>query len=122
MITNDIIAGMIGIMLFFTVAVAPTVFKVLPAEWASQYVRNFFPKYYFCLGILSAIAALTSNNAQTALTLWICSAFFAFLLLFLTNQINLAKDREQHRRFHVLHSLSVIINLAQLAVFIYLLT
>ena len=37
-----LVAGIVGIMAFFTIAVAPTVFKVLPQEWASIYVRAFF--------------------------------------------------------------------------------
>ena len=44
------IAGVVGVMLFFSVAVAPTIFKVLPQEWAGIYVRQFFPKYYLVLG------------------------------------------------------------------------
>jgi hypothetical protein len=44
LISLYIVAAMVGIMVFFTIAVAPTVFKVLPAEWSSKYVRSFFPK------------------------------------------------------------------------------
>jgi hypothetical protein len=43
---NVVISANIGIMIFFTVIVAPTVFKVLPAQWSAKYVRAFFPKYY----------------------------------------------------------------------------
>ena len=121
MIANNMFAAMVGIMLFFTVVVAPTVFKVLPVEWSSKYVRNFFPKYYISLGILSLAAALLSANEQHRIILLVCSALFAFLLLYLTGQINKAKDNNHNTRFHILHGLSVAINLGQLAVFIYLL-
>jgi ABC-type protease/lipase transport system fused ATPase/permease subunit len=47
---------------------------------------------------------------------------FAFTLFYLTDKINQAKDTGQTRRFHVLHVLSVAINLLQLVIFIYLLT
>ena len=50
MLGELIVAGVVGVMLFFTVAVAPGIFKVLPQQWASVYVRNFFPKYYAVLG------------------------------------------------------------------------
>ena len=40
-----LVSGIVGVMIFFSVTVAPTIFKVLPQEWASAYVRQFFPKY-----------------------------------------------------------------------------
>ena len=58
-----ILAGVAGIMLFFSVAVAPTIFKVLPQEWASAYVRKFFPKYYAVLGGATALAAVVTPDA-----------------------------------------------------------
>ena len=57
-----LVSAMIGIMVFFTIAVAPTVFKVLPQEWASRYVRSFFPKYYAFLGAFSILASFASAN------------------------------------------------------------
>ncbi|SNX28066.1 protein of unknown function [Polynucleobacter meluiroseus] len=121
MFTNYLVAGMTGIILFFTVVVAPTVFKVLPVEWSSKYVRSFFPKYYLSLGLLTCLAAVFSANATSLIILLICALLFAFLLFYLTNQINVAKDSGQEKRFHILHSLSVAINLAQLIAFIYIL-
>ncbi len=121
MIANDIIAGMVGIMLFFTVVVAPTVFKVLPMEWSGKYVRNFFPKYYASLGLLSLAAAFLDSDLHSRTVLLVCAALFAFLLFYLTRQINAAKDKQQNKRFHWLHGLSVLLNLGQLAAFVYLL-
>jgi hypothetical protein len=37
-VAEIIIAANIGIIVFFTVAVAPTVFKVLPAQWEANLV------------------------------------------------------------------------------------
>ena len=122
MITNYLIAGMVGIMLFFTVVVAPTVFKVLPVEWSSKYVRNFFPKYYASLGLVTLVCIFTEPDSNSRLYLIACAALFAFTLFFLTGKINAAKDEGKNQQFHVLHGLSVAINLAQLCIFIYLLT
>lgn len=121
MITNYLIAGMVGIMLFFTVVVAPTVFKVLPVEWSSAYVRSFFPKYYASLGIITIICVFIETEALNKILLAICASLFAFTLFYLTDKINKAKDSGQTRQFHVLHVLSVVINLLQLVIFIYLL-
>jgi hypothetical protein len=121
MITNYLISGMVGIMLFFTVVVAPTVFKVLPFEWSSKYVRNFFPKYYLSLGLITLICVFTEQNSSHRIFLIISTFLFAFLMFFLTGKINTAKDNNQNKRFHVLHGLSVAINFFQLGVFIYVL-
>lgn len=122
MITNYLISGMVGIMLFFTVVVAPTVFKVLPVEWSSKYVRSFFPKYYASLGLITLVSIFTEQNTISRLYLISCVVLFAFMLFFLTGKINAAKDKEKDKQFHVFHGLSVVINLAQLCIFIYLLT
>jgi hypothetical protein len=121
MITNYLLSGMVGIMLFFTIVVAPTVFKVLPAEWSSKYVRNFFPKYYATLGLLTLICVFTEVDWANKALLAICTALFAFTLFYLTGKINDAKDAEQTKKFHWLHGASVAINIFQLITFIYLL-
>ena len=120
MITNYLLSAMIGIMLFFTVVVAPTVFKVLPVEYSSKYVRNFFPKYYATLGLITIVSVFTAPEGNSQLLLAICAALFAFTLFYLTGKINLAKDEGKGRQFHILHGLSVVINLFQLITFIYL--
>ncbi len=121
MIANYLIAAMVGIMLFFTVVVAPTVFKVLPVEWSSKYVRNFFPKYYVSLGILTVISAFLVTTPISQYLLIGCAALFAFTLFYLTGKINQAKDLGLNKQFHIFHGLSVVINLVQLIIFIYLL-
>ena len=121
MITSYLIAGMVGIMLFFTVVVAPTVFKVLPVEWSSKYVRNFFPKYYLSLGLITAICFFTAPDFISKVLLGICVVLFVFSILYLTDKINHAKDHGQNQLFHWLHGASVVMNLFQLVTFIYLL-
>jgi hypothetical protein len=121
MITSYLISSMVGIMLFFTIVVAPTVFKVLPVEWSSKYVRNFFPKYYATLGFITLVCVFLESNSTNKILLGICAALFAFTLFYLTGKINSAKDGGHNRQFHLLHGASVVINLFQLATFIYLL-
>lgn len=57
-----IVAGNVGIMLFFTVAVALTIFMALPAQWSAAYMRKFFPKYFLFLGITTATLAALSGT------------------------------------------------------------
>ena len=117
-----LIASNLGVMFFFSVAVAPSVFKVLPSEWAGVYVRHFFPKYYLYLGCVSLVAAGLSDDFTFILSSLGCSLLFLFLTAYLTPRINLANDENRLQTFKYLHLLSVLINLLQMGVFIYLLT
>lgn len=121
-----LMAGNVGIMLFFTVAVAPTIFTALPPQWSAAYVRKFFPKYFFFLGVTTTAAAAalgagggTDLIRQTALLA--CAAIFFFNCFWLTPRLNQARDGKQTATFKALHWLSVGFNMVQLLVFIWLL-
>lgn len=116
-----ILAANIGIMLFFTIAVAPTIFTVLPQEWAAKYVRAFFPKYYAVLGITSAIAAAFEANQIHRYALAACAIFFFISQWVITPAVNRARDAGREHSFKSLHRLSVAINLLQLIIFIWVL-
>ena len=115
-----LVCAMIGIMVFFTIAVAPTVFKVLPQEWASRYVRSFFPKYYAFLGAFSILASFASANILDMGLLILCATLFFFSLWVLTPAINKASDAQEKKKFGVLHGLSIIINFIVLAIFLFI--
>ena len=117
--SQNVLSAVVGIMIFFTIAVAPTVFMVLPKEWSSAYVRKFFPKYYLILGILCFIAGLISTHTEIAIISYICGALFAFSLWILTPLINKASDQKLVSRFQFLHRISVMINVIQLIMLLY---
>ena len=117
-----LIASNLGIMFFFSLAVAPTIFKVLPAEWAGVYVRHFFPKYYFYLAAACILAAVVGEDLTLIGSSVCCGLVFLFLALFLAPKINAAKDAHQLKLFKQLHMLSVFINLLQMGLLTYLLT
>ena len=119
MLSIYLIAGVVGVMLFFSVAVAPTIFKTLPQEWAGVYVRAFFPKYYAVLGIVCLAAALLTNLPAIKHIAFTCAALFAVSLFILTPRVNAAKDNNQTKQFNVMHGLSVGVNLLQLVLLIY---
>ena len=120
-ISDLITAANVGIMLFFSVAVAPTIFMVLPAEWSAAYVRKFFPKYFLFLGITSTIAAALHSVQWVQISLALCAVVFYFSVFWLTPRINLARDNKQLKTFNRLHYTSVGLNLLQLAAFIWIL-
>ncbi len=107
-------AAALGIMLFFSIFVAPVIFKVLPAQWAGAYVRAFFPRYYLALGGISlAIVCTASQPVVRGLSLF-CVISFAFLYAVLTPWINRMRDQQQSRAFDRGHALSVVLNLLQM--------
>jgi Domain of unknown function (DUF4149) len=119
MLSIYLIAGVVGIMLFFSVAVAPTIFKTLPPEWAGVYVRAFFPKYYAVLGIACFAAGLLTNLPAIKYTGFTCAVLFVVSLFVLTPKVNAAKDNNQTKQFNLFHGLSVGVNLLQLILLVY---
>jgi Domain of unknown function (DUF4149) len=117
-----IVAANVGIITFFTVAVAPTIFKVLPAQWAAKYVRSFFPKYYIWLGVTSIAAAFFITSTSTQILLAGTGVMFLFSCWGLTPLINRSSDDGRLRTFKWLHGSSVALNIFQLGLFIWLLT
>ncbi len=116
-----IIAANIGIITFFTVVVAPTVFRILPEQWAAKYVRAFFPKYYVWLGASSLLAAAFSIGTSTQILLAGTAALFFFSCWGLTPLINRSNDEGRLRTFKWLHGSSIALNIFQLGLFVWLL-
>ena len=44
---QNILAMVLGMMIFFSFVLAPMIFKILDAENAGKFVRKIFPYYYF---------------------------------------------------------------------------
>lgn len=119
MLSMYLIAGIVGVMLFFSVAVAPTIFKVLPVEWAGIYVRKFFPKYYLVLGICCVLAGVFAPVLQLKIILLACAVLFAISLEVLMPAVNKAKDENNTKQFSLLHGMSIAVNLVILILLIY---
>ena len=117
---------LLGIMLFFAAAVAPTVFRTLPAEQAGSYLRGIFPVYY-TWGIILALA-ISFIAYHTNITVFVISSvitvFFIYSRQGLLPRINLARearlagDPDGEATFKRLHLLSVLINLANMLLLI----
>ena len=119
MLSFYLLAGVVGIMLFFSIAVAPTIFKVLPQEWAGAYVRKFFPKYYLVLGLTCLVAGIATESTDVKVIAFVCASLFAVSLWVLMPSINLATDEGNARKFSILHGVSVAINMFILIALIY---
>jgi hypothetical protein len=116
-----------GSMLFFAIAVAPTVFRALPAEAAGSFLRSLFPVYFLWGLVMSLLCIITAIYAVELVVGSICAMvaiLFAYARYSLLPRINRARDRKidgdatAGRQFKRLHLQSVLINATQLLLLI----
>ena len=115
---NFFISGILAIMLFFSFAIAPVIFKSLDETSARNFIRKIFPYYYLINLILSILALICffiskSFNFDFYLIL-IVAILFAFSNFLLMPIINRFRDSKETKKFHFSHGLSVVINLVQM--------
>ena len=107
-------ALVLGSMLFFSIAIAPKIFTVLPSEEAGKFVRSIFPVYYMFNGLqYLVLTTLMLYTGKSGNILYISSLIlFLFIVsnYFLMPQINKSRDVDNQKKFKVLHFLSVVIN------------
>jgi hypothetical protein len=111
----------LGIMLFFSFVITPTVHKFLPKEQSGPYIRRLFPIYYIinaalALGSLIAIASLGVFNSIFYANA-IIFVLFAFCYFYLMPAINKQKAKN-NRAFKILHGSSIAINFVQIILLI----
>lgn len=121
-----LVGALAGSMLFFAAAVAPMVFRALPADQAGGFLRAFFPNYYLwglALASMAALAALPSDWRLGGLYAVVAMSF-GYARQALMPEINRARDAElggearAAGRFKSLHRRSVVINAVQLVLLI----
>ena len=111
----------LGIMLFFSFVIAPTVHKFLPKKVSGSYIRKIFPIYYilngfFALGSILAIAYLGVFNAIFYANVVIL-VFLIFSYFYLMPAINKQKITD-NSKFKILHGSSMTINFIQIILLI----
>jgi len=110
-------AVLFGGMVFYSFGFAPVLFAQLPMEQARPLLRGTFPYYYLAVIGTAAAAALAAYFVSP-----LAAGLLAGILLttvyarqILMPQINAATDRDDRRAFHRLHTVSVVIQLIQIA-------
>ena len=91
-------AASIGAMLFFSAAVAPTVFQALPAEQAGAFLRALFPRYFLINGIAGVVAAALAFRPLPGALLLIGGAALIALRFAVVPAINKAPRRNARGR------------------------
>lgn len=113
----------IGVIVFFSAIIAPTVFKTLDEKSAGVFLRAFFPKYYlFAIVIgLAALALIMIFNIEVSNILYIAIVSMTILSIisrFMIPIINNARDMGEKgkQKFNRLHALSVSLNVITLVI------
>ena len=110
----------IGVILFQTIVVAPTVFKSLGAELAGPFLRAIFPRLFLFValcGFASCIERFFSNHELSfGFLSALVTVIFMLICFFLVPMTNKAKDNKNDGLFRGLHSLSVALTLVVLVV------
>ena len=122
--TSVFLSGIaVGIILFQSALIAPTVLKTLDAKATSNFLRAIWPKFFVVLSVIGGAAAIAFWKEDIPVVnrilavLLVALPVFAYAIIPATNR---AADREDHARFKVLHRLSVLTTLALLADYFWL--
>ena len=117
-IIMNMVSLVLGIMLFFSFILAPMIFKVLPPDNASVFIRAIFPYYYLInlliLGSISGFYIFYQTFILDFYLVLISALLFFFNLVYLMPKINKFKDEKNEKAFRIFHFISVVINFAQL--------
>lgn len=110
-------AFLFGGMLLFSFAFAAFLFTHLPPADAGRLLRSAFPYFYlWCIALASVtgavLAVLDSLGALLLVGVAVTTVPARQLLM---PAINAAQDSGNKQRFNLLHSVSVVITLAQIA-------
>lgn len=104
----------IGIILFQTTVIAPTIFKGFVAEQAGPFLRMVFPKFFIFLAIVGFISAVLSIYLGHTVSMLLSASqiILATSCYVIIPSTNRARDEGKQNRFRLLHFASVSMTLA----------
>ena len=120
-----ILSGVIiGIILYQSLLIAPSINKLLSTQDASIYLRYVWPKFFITIGAISLISWILilnfSPDQSTAKIISIISFILMIICYVLIPYMNSAKDSANDSFFIFLHATSMILTLVTLLINIFL--
>ena len=108
----------VGVILFQTAVIAPTVFRSLGPDQAGPFLRKVFPKFFVVLVVMGTAGATSALASDASYQLWICLVtltlgLLAYLLIPMTNK---SRDEGNEKLFKKLHNASVLMTVLILVV------
>ena len=122
-----ILSGVIiGIILYQSLLIAPSINKLLSTQDASLYLRFIWPKFFIIIGIISLISWILilnfSSDQNTAKIISLSSFVLMLICYVMIPYMNSAKDSGASTLFIFLHAISMILTLVTLLINIILIT
>ncbi len=120
-----ILSGVIiGIIVYQSLLIAPSINKLLSAQDASIYLRYVWTKFFIIIGAISLISWILilnfSPDQNTAKIISIISFILMVICYVLIPYMNSAKDSANNTFFVLLHATSMILTLVTLLINIFL--
>lgn len=120
-----ILSGVIiGIILYQSLLIAPSINKLLSAQDASIYLRYVWPKFFIIIGAISLISWILIQNFSPDQNIAKIISIISFTLMVicyvLIPYMNSAKDSANDTLFIFLHATSMILTLVTLLINIFL--
>ena len=108
-------ACIIGIILYQSLMIAPSINKLLTTQDASIYLRYLWPKFFIIISILSFISIVliiyNSPEQKTAKILALSSFILMVMCYVIIPFMNDARDSDLENLFFILHAGSMIFTL-----------
>lgn len=114
----------IGIILYQSLLIAPSINKLLNTQDASLYLRYIWPKFFIIVGVISLISWILilnfSPDQNTAKVISITSFILMVVCYVLIPYMNSAKDSANDTYFIFLHAISMVLTVVTLLINIFL--
>ena len=108
----------IGIILYQSLMIAPSINKLFDSQDASQYLRYIWPKFFIIVGLLSIVSLiiiyLFNPSQKIAKILYFFSLILMIICYLIIPYMNGAKDSLNETTFSILHILSISMTIATL--------
>ena len=108
----------VGVIIFQSFIIAPTVFKVLEVDKAGIFLRKIFPRFFILIMVCSALmlilVALSGSSDKTRFILPAANLVFSGVSYLVIPATNRARDDGEERKFKILHSMTVVLTLLML--------
>ena len=108
----------VGVIIFQSLIIAPTVFRVLDLEDAGAFLRKVFPRFFTlimaCSLLMLVLVVLSDSSDKSRFMLPVANLVFSGISYLMIPATNRAKDDGEEKKFKALHSLTVALTLLML--------
>ena len=108
----------VGVIIFQSLIIAPTVFRVLDLEDAGAFLRKVFPRFFTlimaCSLLMLVLVVLSDSSDKSRFILPVANLVFSGVSYLVIPATNRAKDDGEEKKFKALHSLTVALTLLML--------